>query len=366
MGSGSSRRYTSGMKLAILLSRHRRLLALCGLSAAAHLLVLELSARRISAPPAAPPVGEALRLRLVQAGPRAATPADMAPSPAAAARASRRKEQAPTEHARTEPARTEPARKTAPTPDAAHDSAAAAAPAPAPPESAGAPLVQMPGRYRVRMPDPVRLSYALTRQAPTAAAASAAATEGGATIDWRSDGDHYSLAVDGVLGRLGSEGRSGDAGIVPRRAFDERGGAQLVTEFDLDGGRILFHASGASVPGAIGAQDRASVLMQLAGIGLGEPDQIAGQRDDDLQIVVAGADGAEIARYRVMGQEAVQTALGSVQAWRLAQVTPVGQERLELWLAPERGWLPVQIRLTRPDGSAATQTLTRIEPGLSK
>jgi hypothetical protein len=348
------------MKLAALLSRHRRLFALCGISAAIHLLVLELAARHHGAPPAAPPVGAALRLRLVQAGPRpAVTPVDAAQLPRAAAHAARRSKDTG-----------KPARAPEAAHEAAHDGATASTQPPSAtvavaataPEPAGAPLVQMPGRYRVRMPDPVRLSYALTRQA----SASAPATGGSATIDWRSDGDHYSLAVDGVLGRLSSEGRSGDAGIVPQRAIDERDGVQRVTEFGVDGGRIVFHATGASVPDAIGAQDRASVLMQLAGIGLGEHEQIAGQRDDDLQIVVAGADGAGIARYRVMGQEQVETALGAVQAWRLAQVTPAGQDRLDLWLAPERGWLPVQLRLTRPDGSVATQTLTRIEPGLSR
>jgi hypothetical protein len=224
----------------------------------------------------------------------------------------------------------------------------------------------MPSRYRVRMPDPVRLSYAISHQAPGAAPASAPASAGDATLDWRSDGEHYTLSVDGVLGRLSSEGGSSDAGIAPRIGKEERGGATLATEFDADGRRILFRVSGASVPDAVGAQDRASVLMQLAGIGLAEPDQIRGQVQNELRIVVAGTDGAEIARYQVMGQEQVPTALGGIEAWRLAQVAPAGQDRLELWLAPDRGWLPVQIRLIHPDGSAATQTLTRIEPGASR
>ena len=188
----------------------------------------------------------------------------------------------------------------------------------------------MPSRYRVRMPDPVRLSYALTRQSPGTPPSPA----GTASIDWRSDGERYALTVEGVLGTLSSEGGSGDAGIAPR---------------------------GAGVPDAVGAQDRASVLMQLAGIGLGEPDQIQGQLQGELRIVVGGSEGAEIARYQVAGQEDVATALGSIAAWRLAQVAAPGQDRLELWLAPARGWLPVQLRLTRPDGSVITQTLTRIE-----
>jgi hypothetical protein len=220
-------------------------------------------------------------------------------------------------------------------------------------------LIQMPSRYRVRMPDAVRLSYALMRQAPGAPPAAA----GSVSIDWRSDGERYSLNVQGVLGTLSSEGGSGDAGIAPRRAAEDRMGARLVTEFDPDGHRIVFGASGASAPDAVGAQDRASVLMQLAGIGLAEPDQIQGQVQGELRIVVAGSDGAEVARYQVMGQEEVPTAMGSIAAWRLAQLAPPGQDRLELWLAPGHGWLPVQLRLTRADGSAATQTITRIEPG---
>jgi hypothetical protein len=340
------------MKLAALLSRHRRLLALCGMSAAIHLLVLELAARHDGPPPSAPPVGEALRLLLVQAEPAPA------PDTASQAAGSNSGKAAPApEAAEPLPATTGLAAATATAP-----ATAAARPLAAPPEASGAPLIQMPSRYRVRMPDPVRLSYEITRQAP----ASAPAAAGAASIDWRSDGDRYSLALDGVLGRLSSEGRSSDAGIAPRRAVEEREGASLVTEFDAGAGRILFRASGASVPDAVGAQDRASLLMQLAGMGLAVPDQIQGQAGEELRIVVAGADGAEIARYQVMGQERVPTALGELDAWRLAQVVPAGQDRIEVWLAPARGWLPVQLRLTRPDGSVLTQTLTAMEPGAAR
>jgi hypothetical protein len=334
------------MKLALLLSRHRRLLVLCGLSAAAHLLVLELAARRAALPAAAQPAGVALRVRLVQAAP---APAAEQAEPHDAQQAAQPPRPAPqADRSRA------PAPSPAPAPAAASPAPAPAVPAAAasndaPPESVGTPLVQMPSRYRVRMPDPVRLSYAVTRQTP----ASSPVPAGSAGIDWRSDGAHYVLTVDGVLGRLRSEGESSDAGIAPRRAGEEprdaaHSGAMQLRDFDTD---------------AVGAQDRASVLMQLAGMGLAEPDQIAGQVENELRIVVAGADGAEIARYKVMGQEGVATALGELSAWRLAQVAPAGQDRLDVWLAPAQGWLPVQLRLTRPDGSTLTQTLTRIAPG---
>ena len=33
-------------------------------------------------------------------------------------------------------------------------------------------------------------------------------------------------------------------------------------------------------------------------------------------------------------------------------MAPAGALRLEVWLAPDLGWLPVQLRFARPDGGA--------------
>jgi len=208
----------------------------------------------------------------------------------------------------------------------------------------------MPSRYRVRMPDPVLLTYTRTRQAP--GARPEALPE--AHIDWRSDGERYRLNVDGVLGRLSSEGGSGDAGVRPRSASDESGGGRRVTDFE--NGEVHFRDSGRSVPDSVGIQDRASLLMQLAGIGLAEPEQLRGT----VEVVVAGPLEATIERFEPAGVERLATPLGPVEAWHLAQPAVPGRPRLEVWLAPARGWLPVQLRLTGADGVAATQTVSAI------
>jgi hypothetical protein len=227
------------------------------------------------------------------------------------------------------------------------DSAAAA------PVAGGTPLMQMPGRYHVRLPDPALLTYDVVRQS----AGGAAAPAGTAHLSWRTDGDRYLLDLDGPLGRLHSEGASGDAGIAPRRAREDTDNGPLVTEFDADGHRVLFRAAGTESPDNVGIQDRASLLMQLAGIGLAAPDQLT----ESVDVVVAGARDLRIARFRVLGREDVATAAGTVNAWHLAELGAPGIARLDVWLAPERGWLPVQLRVD-DGGARVTQTLRAIGP----
>jgi hypothetical protein len=341
------------------LLRHRRLLLLCGLSALAHLALLEWLAHGRAgalAPTSGRAATDELVLRLLPANARrdaARGRADSRGAPGAQNAALSR----PPRQAAVRPA---PATAAASAPGSPPAAAGAGQPEAA---ADSAPPVQMPGRYRVRMPETVQITYAQTRQ-PSLATAGAGGTAAptperlpDAHIDWRSDGASYALQVDGVLGRLASQGGSGDAGVRPERASEEREGRPLVTEF-VDG-EVRFRARGTSVPDNTGIQDRASVLMQLAGIGLGGPDQMQGR----IAVVVAGADEAAIEHYEVLGMETLATPLGAVAAWHLAQSAAPGRARLEVWLAPERGWLPVQLRLTGADGAVTTQSASAITTG---
>jgi hypothetical protein len=213
----------------------------------------------------------------------------------------------------------------------------------------------MPGRYRVRLPPAALLTYSLTGTGHGTDAPDA----GTATIAWQTDGDRYRLRTAGVPGTLTSAGASGDAGIVPLEAVEtDARGVTASTRFDAEGQRIVFTGPGRSVPLNVGSQDRASVLMQLAGMGLAEPDQM----HDVIEIFVGGAADAAVARFQVQGQEPVATGLGTTVSWHLVQLVRPGERRLELWLAPEHNWYPVQLRATDPDGSATTQVLQSIVP----
>jgi hypothetical protein len=328
------------MKIAVHLARHRRLVALGGLSLLLHLLALAWIDALVAPPP--PRSGAPIALRLVHKQAAAQKTVAAQPTQAQAAPA------APLAHAsgQARPA-LPPMRPLLPAPA----SGAADPPAQAFAAPGIAPL-QMPGRYRVRPPPSSRLSYAVTRTVP----GGPAVADETAQLDWEYVDGAYRLRLDGVLGRLESEGGEDDAGIAPSQASEAGAG---LTRFNREQGRIEHGALAASEPLSLGSQDRASVLMQLAGIGLAEPDQV----QDTLEIVVAGAGGARIARWQVVGKEQLSTPAGLLATVRLAQLAPAGEARVEVWLAPQRSWLPVQLRVTLADGSVANQVLTQMETG---
>ncbi|MFC3458272.1 DUF3108 domain-containing protein [Massilia haematophila] len=345
------------MKIAVHLARHRRLLALCGLSLLLHLLALAWIGPRLDVDQR-DAAGGAITLRL----------ADVAPprQPQAAQPAPPHTPSAPASQPATAAARPSlpapalpPLRPLLPAPSAPSASPSADAPAAPPPAAAGDAPQGMPGRYLVRTPPAARLLYSVSRTRPGRPPTNEG--EGEAQIVWEADAGRYQLRVEGVLGLLESEGGGDDAGIAPLQASEHQDdGSDRITRFDRANGRIVFASNGGSAPLHLGSQDRASVLMQLAGIGLAQPEQM----QDTIEIVVGAPDGAEVVRFQVLGREQLATGAGTLSTVRLAELDQSAgarRSRLELWLAPGHDWMPVQLRVTAPDGSVATQVVTRIE-----
>ena len=102
------------------------------------------------------------------------------------------------------------------------------------------------------------------------------------------------------------------------------------------------------------------MLMRLAAIGLGG----AMQLERGIELQVAGGDVlATVVLEKVgSGEDTLATALGPLAVVHLRQKSQPGQACLEVWLAPQRNFYPVQIRLTGADGSVLTQTVTAIGP----
>lgn len=187
-------------------------------------------------------------------------------------------------------------------------------------------------------------------------------------MSWRRQGERYTLSAEAGLNMLvtrlnllvlSSEGTVDESGIAPVRATEKRKGRALTaTHFNRAEGRITFSASERSYALPAGAQDRATVPFQLAGIGRADVNQLAG----DIDIFVGEDKEASMFRFTLVGEEEIDTKLGRLVTMHLSRAPKPGSysSRLDIWLAPGRNWYPVQIRNTEGSGAVTTQTVSTI------
>jgi len=246
----------------------------------------------------------------------------------------------------------------APTPQAPPAPAPAAAPPPPPP-----PAAPEARRYVIDMPPPAKITLDVART-------DADGTEwsGEALLAWQLNADSYRIQIEAgirvVFARvnlvvLKSEGAVAATGFAPITMTEKRRGrAMTATHFNWGKGLITFSASEAMYGLPPGAQDKASIPLQLAAIARGDPKQLTGAID----IFVGEDRDAAIYRFTVVGQEQIDTKLGTLQTWHLTRPPQPGsyKSRLDIWLAPAHGWYPVRIRNTEPNGAVTTQTVNNI------
>jgi hypothetical protein len=248
------------------------------------------------------------------------------------------------------------------------DGAAAGAPAVQSPkqvtEAAPPPAAPEARRYKVDMPPSADITLDVARTD-----ANGTKWSGDALLSWRVTPSGYRVQVEaGIrvvfahvnLLTLTSEGTVGDEGFVPTLMTEKRRGrAMTATHFNRQEGTLTFSASAAKYPLVPGAQDKASVPLQLAAIARGDPKQLSG----NIDILVGEDRDASVFTFTVAGQEQIDTPLGRIAAWHLVRPPKPGSynSRLELWLAPGYGWYPVQIRNVEASGAVTTQTVNKIE-----
>jgi hypothetical protein len=191
---------------------------------------------------------------------------------------------------------------------------------------------------------------------------------GSANIGWESDGATYKASQEvGInlliarvnLLQVNSEGTINENGIAPGKFTEKRRNrSATATHFNQQEQKITFSASDRSVPLAAGAQDRATVLFQLAGIGRADVNQFG----KPLDILVGEDRNAQVYSFVLVGEDELETRMGKLITWHLARPPKPGSysARLDIWLAPSLDWYPVQIRNTEANGAVTTQTVTRI------
>ncbi len=197
---------------------------------------------------------------------------------------------------------------------------------------------------------------------------------GSGSLEWTSDGRAYEMRLSSsaffvTLLSQTSVGQLGADGLLPERFADKRvNRSEKATHFARDtttgAGRITFSGNQSAIPLQRGAQDRLSVLVQLAGLAAADPAMFAAS--GKVAIQVASTEGTDIWQWVIEGEESLQLPAGTTRA--LLVVRNPRQEydaRLELWLAPALGYLPVRIKQTEANGNTSDLQLRSpaLKPG---
>jgi len=231
---------------------------------------------------------------------------------------------------------------------------------PAAPAAAAAPEIR---RYTIDMPPPATITLDVARTDKDGTEWS-----GEALLAWQMNDDTYKIQVEAgirvVFTRvnlvvLHSEGAVAATGFAPIKMTEKRRGRSLTaTHFNWGENKLTFSASQAAYPLVPGAQDKASIPLQLSAIARGDAKQLSG----DIDILVGEDRDASVYRFKVVGKEEIDTRLGKLQTWHLTRPPVPGSYKstLDIWLAPQHGWYPVRIRNTEANGAVTTQTVNNI------
>lgn len=192
-------------------------------------------------------------------------------------------------------------------------------------------------------------------------------TFGNGTVTWQHEAGTYSIELQAAIDMLivsinvlasKSTGIVEEYGLAPARYTESpRRRPTVATNFNRDpasplANTITFSASAGSHPLVPAAQDRLSVIFQLAALLRANPAlTTAGQT---VSVFVAGVRGdAETWRFTVKGREAIEAGGTLTQALHVQRLPRAdsNDRAIDIWYALEQGGYPVQIRYSEANGS---------------
>ena len=183
-------------------------------------------------------------------------------------------------------------------------------------------------------------------------------------LAWYHDGTSYNTRMTLSAFLVGSfvwssAGQVTSEGLAPTRFAEKRRG-EVAAHFEPDKGQIIFSANTPTVPWIKGAQDRATVFIQLAGMLAGNPS--AFPPGSSISIYTVGPRSADVWTFVVEPVEVVSLPAGDMPALKLIR-KPRGEydNKVELWLAPSLGYLPVRSKVTQADGAFVDQQLSEVK-----
>jgi hypothetical protein len=181
------------------------------------------------------------------------------------------------------------------------------------------------------------------------------------TLLWQHDGSHYEARLELSDGfapgprQLASTGRIGPQGLAPVR-YAETGRRAFTAHVDATASRVVFSANTPEATLQAGAQDRLSVLLQLAALLAGDPARYPAGRGITVQTI--SAREAEPWTFTVEGSESVHLPNGPATLLKLLREPRRPYDaRIEVWLDPGHGHRPARLRTTLANGDWLDQRL---------
>lgn len=214
-----------------------------------------------------------------------------------------------------------------------------------------------PPATAINLPESTVLTYKMT------GSAKGLDYHANAELVWHHEGSRYDARMTVSVMFLGtrsmsSVGEVGPDGLAPTR-FTDKSRSEYAAHFERDKGQITFSANTPPAPWVRGAQDRVSVFLQLGGLLAGSP--AAYPAGTTVAVYTAGPRAADTWTFRVEPEETLILPLGEVRTVKLVrQPLRDYDQRVEVWLAPALGYLPVRNKITQGNGDFIDQQLSAL------
>lgn len=203
---------------------------------------------------------------------------------------------------------------------------------------------------------PVRLKYqVLTNKFPFRL---------GAELLWKPTGEQYEARLEisafGQARVQTSRGEITPQGLAPLR-FSDKFRSEVAAHFNRAQGKVTFSANTPDVALRPGAQDRLSVLVQLAAMLASAPQRYPPASTITIQTI--GPRAADNWQFTVGDAETLNLPGGQQATIKLLRnPREAFDQTVEVWLAPALGYLPARIRITEANGDYVDQQWLASEP----
>ena len=165
----------------------------------------------------------------------------------------------------------------------------------------------------------------------------------------------FSFVKSGKLVQT-SQGKLGPQGLEPVAYTIQRGQTDSTTEtaqFDRSTHMLLITSGDnkRNVPLPEQAQDLLSFIYQLA---------VTAPQSGIVRMNITNARKLDRYDYQVIGEEILETPLGTLKTLRLSKVRAPNEDGVDIWLGVDYHYLPVKVKLTDKHGDSVEQVANQI------